>query len=206
MSHMLLIPFITWLLWFLSIKRSNGVLLKAFLCFLIFAFKSRSCWNLLASTHISLPVRWDGRRKLINKLDLAVFFDNLNIRTPLTRDISLLATVTREITVDLHDSLLYWIPVKWFLVFWGIFICRTTTEQSSNPSSSSEQNLTGSVHDLNIISQRRTGEETLSFLHIYGLTASPALRLLISKEGNNARGFLDFLVSLLMQFCLSEEH
>lgn len=56
---------------------------------------------------------------MINKLDLAVFFDNLNIRTPLTRDISLLATVTREITVDLHDSLLYWIPVKWFLVFWG---------------------------------------------------------------------------------------
>lgn len=100
---------------------------------------------------------------MINKLDLAVFFDNLNIRTPLTRHISLLATVTREITVDLHDSLLYWIPVKWFLVFWGIFICRTTTEQSSNPSSSSEQNLTGSVHDLNIISQRRAGEETLSF-------------------------------------------
>lgn len=206
MSHMLLIPFITWLLWFLSIKRSNGVLLKAFQCFLIFAFKSQSCWNLLASTHISLPVRWDGRRKLINKLDLAVFFWQFK---------------------HSHTSDPWYQPAGysdprdngWFTWFsslldsskvvsgvLGIFICRTTTEQSSNPSSSSEQNLTGSVHDLNIISQRRAGEETLSFLHIYGLTASPALRLLISQEENNARGFLDFLVSLLMQFCLSEEH
>lgn len=44
------------------------------------------------------------------------------------------------------------------------------------------------------------------FLHIYGLTAPPVLKLLISQEGKNARGFLDFLVLLLMQFCLSEKH